>query len=136
MVFVISIVFVLDYNMEHLHIKSVSIDEIFPEKWIGRRCLIDCIVCLPDFTPREIFSFWEYSRTNFLVDNHVKNDVKNYIGDAFQRIKTKICLCKIVCWSVEGKLQSSVNCDEAVAWALALIKFSGLLDCIIVYNKM
>ena len=87
------------------------LDETFPEKWIGRRGPIDWLARSPDLTPMDFF-FWGvlkdkvYSRKPRSV-----GDLKNYIRDAFQEINTQRDLCKNVCRSVRGRLQSCVNCD-------------------------
>ena len=47
-------------------------------------------------------------------------DLKNYIREAFQEINEQRDLCKNVCWSIKGKLQSCVNSDghqfEQLCW--------------------
>lgn len=130
-------VFVLYYNMEPPHfIQSVSISiKHFPQNSLAEEVQLIVPYVYLTLLLRS-FSFREYSRTNSIIENHVKNDVKNHIGDAFQKIKTQICLCQIFLLK-RGK-QTSKQCKLwwAAACALALIKFSGLLDCIILYNKM
>ena len=87
------------------------LDETFPEKCIGRRGPIDWPARSPALTPMDFF-FWGvlkdkvYSRKPRSV-----GDLKNYIRDAFQEINTQRDLCKNVCRSVRGRLQSCVNCD-------------------------
>ena len=87
------------------------LDEVFPEKWIGRRGPIDWPARSPDLTPMDFF-FWGvlkdkvYSRKPRSID-----DLKNYINDAFQEINTQRDLCKNVCQSIRGRLQSCVTCD-------------------------
>lgn len=87
------------------------LDETFPEKWIGRRGPIDWPARSPDFTPMDFF-FWGVLKDKvYSLKPRSVGDLKNYIRDAFQGINAQRNLCKIVCRSVKGRLQSCVNCN-------------------------
>lgn len=45
------------------------LDETFPVKWTGQRGPIDWPPRSPDLTPVDFFSFGEYSRIKFIVEN-------------------------------------------------------------------
>lgn len=87
------------------------LDEVFPHHWIGRRGSIEWPPRSPDLTPMDFF-FWGVVKDKVYSMKPVTvPQLKNFINDAFEDIRSNRNLCRTVCESVKDRMQECINVE-------------------------
>jgi len=85
------------------------LDEMFPDRWIGRRGPIEWPPRSPDLSPPDFFAWGVVKDAVYSKKPTSIDQLQNEIVDAFQQISTD--LCKKVCRSVESRLHKCIQAD-------------------------
>ena len=87
------------------------LNDIFLQRWIGRRGSIEWSPRSPDLTPMDFF-LWGVVKEKVYVRKPTNVlQLRDFITEAFAEINENVELCKKVCNSVEDRIQECINAD-------------------------
>jgi len=85
------------------------LNEVFPQRWFGRRGSIEWPPRSPDLTPMDFF-FWGVVKNKVYEKNpKTVHELTDYIHDAFREINEDRNLCRTVCQSVLDRCEECCN---------------------------
>ena len=85
------------------------LNEVFPQRWFGRRGSIKWPPRSPDLTPMDFFEGGVVKNKVYEKDPKTVNESKDYIYDAFIQIGENRNLCLTVCQSVLDRCEEYCN---------------------------
>ncbi|CAF4694672.1 unnamed protein product [Rotaria sp. Silwood2] len=85
------------------------LDEMFPDRWMGRRDPIEWPPRSSDLSPPDFFAWGVVKDAVYSKKSTSIDQLQNEIVDEFQQISTD--LCKKVCRSVESRLHKCIQAD-------------------------
>ena len=115
------------------------LDEVFSNKWIGRRGSIEWPARSPDLTPMD-FAVWGIIKQS-VYQRNPRNivDLTQFIRDAFADLNRKTQLCQNICLSVYSRCKECIEAGlqfEPFRYLFCkfLINLNFIVNCFVNYR--